>query len=160
MRDTTWDGGWAKNMDKRRSLSADLQQLRSKQSVSKTCVSKDPNSSANLYGRYDFSLDDYLYSIPLFLSDYPLLKQNSTSNVSHLRSKQSVSKTEAACYFPDLYPSGFTTTFSRMPPLNLLYNSFSFSPSLLCTGSTHISLTGLRLTPETSGRSAWRKLNG
>ena len=35
----TWDGGWGKNMDKRQVLSADLQLLRSTQSVSKTYVS-------------------------------------------------------------------------------------------------------------------------
>ena len=62
-------------------------------------------------------------------------------------SSNPISKTNRSSLVPNLYPFRFTTTFHRVAPPNLLNNFFSFSPSLLCTGSPFISLTDLRLNP-------------
>ena len=66
-----------------------------------------------------------------------------TFDSSNLFPKQSLTR-----WISDLYPFRFTTTFHWLAPPNLLNNFFSFSPSLLCTGSPFISLTDLRLISE------------
>ena len=135
-------------MDKRKVLSADLQHLRFKQFVSKTSVrTRSKLLSQNGMIKSNFYLGLIICSSPLFLIIHPITIRVYASNVSYLRFKQSDFQNYQKFAGPQFIP---LLNYNYFPPVGppKLNNFFSFSPSLLCTGSPFISLTDPRLIPE------------